>query len=109
MKNKIFLKWILISILCLIILGVSIFIELFFGNNNDFLWALSVCGITVSFLGFLFSIIMYAVNVIGSFLPIEQENTFADTFVQLNELYKKGLLTKEEFEKKKKQLWEREE
>lgn len=109
MNNKNFLKWLVISLVCAIILWFSIYIKLFFTSNNDVLWALSVCGITLSFLGFIFSVIMFAISIIRTILPMETKETFADNFIHLRALYKNGLLTKEEFDKKKKELWEKEE
>ncbi|GEM_PF-6857180 len=108
MKNKKSLTWLIISAVCLTILSVSIFTELSFVRNNDILWALSVCGITLSFLGFIFSLTMFIVSIIKFFISTETRETFADNFVHLRVLYKNGLLTKGEFEKKKKELLEKE-
>lgn len=65
-------------------------------------------GLLVSALEFLISAIMFIVSLIGCWVnstpTVVQQvaETSSDTLVQLSKLYKEGLLTKQEFEAKKK-------
>ncbi len=63
MKNKKYLTWLIVSIICIIGLSISMFFESSFTYNNDFLWALNVCVITISFLGIILSLGRFFISV----------------------------------------------
>lgn len=132
-RKKKVIKWLLIGIGCAVVLWISISIDSSLAHHNKMeymthggiyadpnsiniisksnpLWVSAACGIVVSFLGLILSTIMFVVSVISCWInstpTVVQQvtKTSSDTLIQLSKLYKEGLLTKEEFEMKKKQL-----
>lgn len=68
-------------------------------------------GFIISILGLIISVIMFIVNLVNCWLnntteEVQQQvvKNDSDTLVQLSRMYHDGLLTKQEFEKQKKQL-----
>lgn len=131
-RKKKVIKWLLIGIACVALFGMIYAIDsVIVGYNHSVImqhrvsggaspldtisrgtlyYVIFGIGVLVSALGFLISAIMFIVNLIGCWVnstpTVVQQvtETSSDTLVQLGKLYKEGLLTKQEFETKKKQL-----
>ena len=123
------IKWLLIGIALLIIFGIAIFIDnsitdynrgqLIAGVYSDTshiipksnpIWIADACIMVISFLGIIFSAIMFIISIISwwvnndSVAEHKVMEAHEDTLIKICRLYKEGLLTKEEFERKKKLL-----
>ena len=131
-RKKKVIKWLLVGLGCVVLFGVlygidTIIVE--YNRSQIMGYRLSeglidntidrstlyftVCwtGFIVSILGLIVSVIMFIVNLISCWLnntPEVVQQQFvkndSDTLVQLSRMYHDGLLTKQEFEKQKKQL-----
>ena len=128
-RKKKVIKWLLIGLGCLLMFIIVANIDSSIANHNrmeymthggiaadrnsmDLISSPSWIPIVLVFssLGMVLSIIMFIVSIISCWLnntpTVVQQvaETSSDTLVQLSKLYKEGLLTKQEFETKKKQL-----
>ena len=131
-RKKKVIKWLLIGIGCVVLFAIMYVIDsTIVGYNQSVIMEHRVSGgasplntisrgtlyylifgigTLVSGLGFLTSAIMFIVSLISCWITndstVVQQVTAvnSDTLVQLSKLYKEGLLTKQEFETKKKQL-----
>ena len=131
-RKKKVIKWLLIGIGCVVLFGILYTIDsAIVGYNQSVImehrvsggasplntisrgtlyYVIFGIGVLVSALGLLTSAIMFIVSLISCWINNDstvvqqaaEVNT--DTLVQLSKLYKDGLLTKQEFETKKKQL-----
>lgn len=123
------IKWLLIGIGLFIIFGIAIFIDnaitdynrgLLIGGvysdrssiipKSNPIWIADACIMLISFLGLIVSAIMFIISIVSWWINndsvVERKivETHEDTLIKLCKLYKEGLLTKEEFERKKKLL-----
>lgn len=131
-KEKV-IKWLLIGIGCAIVLAISRSIDSSFAAHNRMeymmnggiaadgaslnlisksnpLWIAVAFGMVISSLGLILSAFKFLASAVSCWVnnsPVvvqQTTDTDTDTLVQLGKLYKEGLLTKQEFETKKKQL-----
>lgn len=128
-RKKKVIKWLTIGLGCILMLIVVANIDSSIANHNQMeymthggiaadrnsmdlisspswipiLMILSALGAALSGVMFITSIISYWVNSTPTVVQQITE-TSSDTLIQLGKLYKEGLLTKQEFEIKKKQL-----
>lgn len=128
-RKKKIIKWLLIGLGCLLMLMTVTNIDSSIANHNQMEYMthggiaadrnsmdlisspswipivliLFALGMGISFVMFIVSIISYWLN--NTPTVVQQVSaTSSDTLIQLGKLYKEGLLTKQEFETKKKQL-----
>ena len=124
----------IITIFCAIVFWLSVKIDASFTHHNQMeymmhgginadpssmnliskmhpLWVAAAGGIVFSSLGFVISAIMLIISLINYWVnstPIvvqQVKETDSQALIRIGKLYKEGLLTKEEFERKKKQLF----
>lgn len=128
-RKKKVIKWLLIGLGCLMMFIIVVNIDSSIANHNRMEYMThggiaadrnsmnlisSPSWIPIAFifssLGMGLSAIMFIVSIISCWLnntpTVVQQvtETSSDTLIQLGKLYKEGLLTKQEFETKKKQL-----
>ncbi len=123
-RKKKVIKWLLVGIACVVILGITHFMDgIWVGVNQMRMehgaprmslgspFGISImCGYIFSVLGICVSVLMFIISLVSCWVNSTptvirqgaEENS--DTLIQLSKLYKEGLLTKQEFETKKKQL-----
>ncbi len=131
-RKKKVIKWLLVGLGCVVLFGVlygidTIIVE--YNRSQIMGYRLSEglidntidrgtsyyivfwSGFIISILGLIISVIMFIVNLISCWLNnttevVQQQfvKNDSDTLVQLSRMYHDGLLTKQEFEKQKKQL-----
>lgn len=132
-RKKKVIKWLSISIGCAIAFAISRDIDSSFAAHNHMeymmnggitadraslnlisksnpLWVASAFVMVISILGLIVSAFKFLTSAVSCWVnnnPVvvqQVTETSSDTLIQLSKLYKEGLLTKEEFEIKKKQL-----
>ncbi len=131
-RKKKVIKWLLIGMGCIVLFGILYAIDcIIVGYNSAAImehrvsggavptdtisrgtlyYVIFGIGTVVSVLGFIVSAIMFFISLISCWVnnnsteTQQSIETNTDTLVQLSKLYKEGLLTKQEFEVKKKQL-----
>ena len=128
-RKKRVIKWLIMGLGCVLMLIIVVNIDSSIANHNrmeymahggitanrnsmnlisspswiPILMILSGLGMGLSIVMFITSIISYWINSTPTVVQQVTE-TSSDTLIQLGKLYKEGLLTKQEFEVKKKQL-----